>query len=81
MPINFIFLKTFNSDFFLTEDWFTDQNSNSLETEDKINLTLIINSYRICKTYKETMRYSIEPSDWICVKNFLFSSLIKNIEI
>ena len=40
---NFIFLKTFDSEFFYIEVWFTDQNSNPLETEDKINITLVIN--------------------------------------
>ena len=40
---NFIFLKTFNSGFLYNELWFTDQNSKLLETEDKINITLVIN--------------------------------------
>ena len=38
---NHIFLKTFNSEFQTIEVWFTDQNSQSLEIEDRINLTLI----------------------------------------
>ena len=42
-PNNFIFLKTFNSEFSYIEVWFTDQNSKPLETEDKINITLVIN--------------------------------------
>ena len=33
-PENFIFLKTFDSEFSYTELWFTDQNSNPLEIED-----------------------------------------------
>ena len=37
-PESFIFLKTFDSEFFYLEVWFTDQNSNPLETEDKINI-------------------------------------------
>ena len=40
---NFIFLRTFNSEFSYIEVWFTDQNSNALEIEDKINITLVIN--------------------------------------
>ena len=32
---NFIFLKTFNSEFSCIEVWFTDQNSKLLEIEDK----------------------------------------------
>ena len=42
-PNNFIFLKTFNSEFSYIEVWFTDQNSKALEIEDKINITLHIN--------------------------------------
>ena len=37
-PESFIFLKTFDSEFSYLEVWFTDQNSNHLETEDKINI-------------------------------------------
>ena len=39
----FIFLKTFDSEFLYIEVWFTDQNSNHLGIEDKINITLVIN--------------------------------------
>ena len=42
-PKNFIYLKTFNSEFSYIEIWFTDQNSKPLEIEDKINITLVIN--------------------------------------
>ena len=38
-PKNQIFLKTCNSEFRV---WFTDQNSQPLEIEDRINLTLVI---------------------------------------
>ena len=41
-PKNHIFLKTFNSEFPDIRVWFTDQNSQSLEIEDRINLTLVI---------------------------------------
>ena len=41
-PTNHIFSKTFNSEFQEVKIWFTDQNSQPLEVEDKINLTLII---------------------------------------
>ena len=40
---NFTFLKAFDSEFSYIEVWFTDQNSNPLEIEDKINITLVIN--------------------------------------
>ena len=39
----YIFNKTYNSEFLYIEKWFTDQCSKPLETEDKINITLIIN--------------------------------------
>ena len=43
-PNNFIFLKTFNSQFSFIEVWFTDQTRDQLlEMEDKINITLVIN--------------------------------------
>ena len=35
-PTNHIFLKTFNSEFQTIEVWFTDQNSQPLEIEEKI---------------------------------------------
>ena len=40
---NFIFLKTFDSEFSYIEVWFTDQNSKPLEIENEINITLVIN--------------------------------------
>ena len=46
-PENFIFWKTSYSEFFHIEVWFqiesTDKNSNPLEIENKINITLFIN--------------------------------------
>ena len=39
LPENFVFLETFDSQFLYIEAWFTDQNYNSLEIEDKINIT------------------------------------------
>ena len=42
-PENFLFLKTFDLEFSYIEVWFTDQNSNPLEIEDKIRINLIIN--------------------------------------
>ena len=38
-----IFLNTFNSEFQAIEVYFTNQNSQPLETEDRINLTLVSN--------------------------------------
>ena len=41
-PTNHIFLKTFNSEYDKIKIWFIDQNSQPLEIEDKINLTMVI---------------------------------------
>ena len=41
-PTNHIFLKTFNSEYDKIIVWFTDQTSQPLKIEDKINLTLVI---------------------------------------
>ena len=41
-PKNLIFSKNFDSEFSYIEVLFTDQNSNSLEIEGKINITLVI---------------------------------------
>ena len=41
-PFNYIFFKTFNSEYDEIVVWFTDQNSKPSETEDRINLTMII---------------------------------------
>ena len=41
-PKNYIFLKTFNSEFEDVRVWFTDQNSQPFEIVDRINLTLVI---------------------------------------
>ena len=42
LPENFILLTTFDSEFSYIEVWFTDQNSDPPEIEDKINITLVI---------------------------------------
>ena len=41
-PANYIFSKTFDSNFLNNKVWFTDQNSRPLQIEDRINLTLVI---------------------------------------
>ena len=41
-PSNHIFLKTFNSECDEIVAWFTDQNSQPLEIEDRINLTMVV---------------------------------------
>ena len=41
-PTNHIFLKTFNSQYDEIKVWFRDENSQPLEIEDRINLTIVI---------------------------------------
>ena len=41
-PTNYLFLKTFNSEYDEIKVWLTDQNIQSLEIEDRINLTMVI---------------------------------------
>ena len=43
-PNSLIFLKTMNTEFSEIEIWFTDQNNNSLEIEDNVNISSIINT-------------------------------------
>ena len=41
-PTIHIFLKTFNSEYYEIIVWFTDQNSQPLEKEDRINLNMVV---------------------------------------
>ena len=41
-PTNHIFLKTFSSEYDEIKIWFTDQNSQALEIEYRINLIMVI---------------------------------------
>ena len=43
-PHSLVFLKTMNTEFSEIEVWFTDQNNNTLEIEDNVNISLIINA-------------------------------------
>ena len=43
-PKSLIFLKTMNTEFSEIKIWVTDQNNNSLEIEDNVNISLIINT-------------------------------------
>ena len=74
--VNYIFLKTFNSEFQTIEVWFTDQNNQPLEIKDRINLTLVIEYTRF---HRIKIRYSIEPRVRIYVKGYGFLSFAKNI--
>ena len=44
LPNSLIFLKAMNTEFSEIKIWFTDQNNNSLEIEDNVNISLIINT-------------------------------------
>ena len=72
---NFIFSKTFDSEFSYIEVWFTDQSSNPLEIEDKIKITLVINESII---YTNMAHYSVQPGDQIFVKVYGFLSFARN---
>ena len=74
-PQNCIFLKTFLSEFSYIELWFTDQNANPLETEDKINTTLVINW---STKWLLIPRYSVHPRDRIFIKDYGFLSFAMN---
>ena len=41
-PQSLIMLKTTNAEFSFIEIWFTNQNNESLEIEDSVNITLIV---------------------------------------
>ena len=43
-PNSLVFLNTMNTKFSEIEIWITDQNNNSLEIEDNVNISLIINT-------------------------------------
>ena len=43
-PHSLVFLRTMNTEFSEIEIWFTDQNNNSLEIEDNVNISLIIST-------------------------------------
>ena len=74
-PKNFAFLKTFNSEFSYIIVQFADQNPKPLETEDKINITLVIN--QSVKIYN--MRpYSVQSRDGIFIKSYGFLSYAEN---
>ena len=65
-PKNFVFSKTFISDFSYIEIWLTDQNSKLLKLEDEIKITLVVN-YNL--TYKMT-HYLFHYRDRISVKEY-----------
>ena len=67
-----IFLKIFKSEFSYIKVWFTDQNSNPLEIEDKINFNLVIN---LSITYKKMTPIQFKQ---IFIKGYGFLSFAKN---
>ena len=70
-PQNFKFLKTSNSECLYIEVWFTDEDSNSTEIKEKINITSI--------NYSNTLFSSAR--DQIFVKGYGFLSFAKNMGI
>ena len=68
-PTNFILLKTFNSQFQTMKIWFTDQNNQPLEIEDRVNLTLVIkyNNHYKNEILRWTQRWNIRKTVWTFV--------------
>ena len=75
LPKTFTFLKTFISEISFIEVWFADQNSKPLETEDKVNITLVVNE---SAKYEKLMRYLVQPTDGIFVNSYRFLCFAKN---
>ena len=75
-PKDLNFLKTFGSEFSYIEVWFTEQNSNPLEIEDKINILLVINkSITYIKSdtlFSSTKRPNICKKLWIFVFSYKY---------
>ena len=67
---NHIFLRTFNSEYDKIKVWFTNQNSQPLEIEDRINLTMVI-QWKIQK-------WDIQLNREIYVKEYGFLSFAKS---
>ena len=63
-PTNYIFLKTFNSEYGETIIWFTDQNSQPWEMEDRMDLTMVV-KWRIKK-------WDIQLNHEICKRIWIF---------
>ena len=56
-PTNHIFLKTFNSEYDEIIVWFTDQNGQPSEIEDRINSTMVVKYWKweICNNRNKTL--------------------------
>ena len=74
-PKKCLFLKALCSEFPYIELWFTNRNSNPLEIEDKINITLVNN--KIIKSLA-MRQYSVQPGDRIFIKCYGFFSFARN---
>lgn len=55
-----VFLKTFNSEFWLSNVWFTNQTSKPLKIEDEIKITLNFSSGAIYKNHIIQLTLKIE---------------------
>ena len=82
-PRNFIFLKTFNCEFSYIEVRFTNQNSEPLERQDKINITLVI--YKIVKhkswwdiQFNLEIKYLWQIKDFYILVNILVEIKVNN---
>ena len=78
-PQNFIFFKTFDSEFSDIEKWFADQNFNLLEDFNPVeeNKYLVTSLIKQGVKNKKMTRYSIQPRDRIFVKGYGYLSFAK----
>ena len=70
-PTNHIYTEIFRLEFSYIELWFSDQNYKPLKTEDRVNLTLVVNDRGI--------KPDIPVSPVICVKGYGFLSFVENV--
>ena len=67
-PTNHIFLKTFNSEYDQIIVWFTNQNSQPLEIEDRINITMVIKwrlyIYKWAIQLNQEIKYMLKDMDF-----------------
>ena len=73
---NFMLLRTFDSELLYIEEWFTYQNSKPQETENKIDITLVINQDVKHKKFNLEIEYSVQPRD--IIRGYGFLSFARN---
>ena len=77
LPKDVIPLKTFNSNFSYIEVWFTDQNSQSLEIEDRINVILVTKWYSYYENAFLNWTKKTNISKRLLIFRLLLNALVK----